>query len=122
MKEKKEFKLFFILPISIIVFILVGAFLLLLMRVDTRKSNAVEIKGIPTYFFEGGIKDANFRLQNDSNKYYINRGLENGLELRKLNSELVNKEIIVWYSKSWRDHIRPVMQLQYKDSIYFTVW
>jgi len=42
--------------------------------------------------WEGGIKDVVFSFENSPKKPYINRGLENGLNLEELKQELVGKE------------------------------
>ena len=51
--------------------------------------------------FEGGVKDVAFRLEGDKTMYYINRGLEHGLNLEELQKELIGNNVIIRYPKHW---------------------
>lgn len=51
--------------------------------------------------FEGGVNDIAFRLEGDKTMYYINRGLEQGLDLEELQKELTGNNIIIRYPKHW---------------------
>jgi len=42
-----------------------------------------------------------FKLQGLDKTFYINRGLERGLDLKKLREDLTNKEIVIIYPKYW---------------------
>ncbi|MFY0672816.1 MAG: hypothetical protein JXQ87_05405 [Bacteroidia bacterium] len=47
-----------------------------------------------------GTKDINLRLIDDKGRYYINRGLENGINA-DIMRRLKDQEIRVWYAKHW---------------------
>jgi hypothetical protein len=57
--------------------------------------------GVVVNIFEGGVKDVVFHLQGDSKSYYINRGLENGLNLQELKNELIGKHVTFKYPDHW---------------------
>jgi len=51
--------------------------------------------------FEGGVKDIVFKLEGDKTTYYINRGLEHGLNLADLRRQLIGNNVIIRYPKPW---------------------
>ena len=59
------------------------------------------VTGEVEHIFEGGPYDVVFRLRNDPKRYYINRGLENGLDLQVLKNELLGKEVTLTYPDHW---------------------
>ncbi|GAA0733082.1 hypothetical protein GCM10009430_46900 [Aquimarina litoralis] len=58
-------------------------------------------KGIVSNVYEGGTKDIVFKLENNSDVFYINRGLERGLKISLLKKKLIGKEVIFKYPKHW---------------------
>lgn len=58
-------------------------------------------EGIVSDIYEGGVKDIVFKLENNSDIFYINRGLERGLEITLLKERLIGKEVIFKYPKHW---------------------
>jgi hypothetical protein len=50
---------------------------------------------------EAGVKDIVFTITGQDKTFYINRGLERGLELQKLRAELIDKEVTIKYPKYW---------------------
>ncbi len=92
--------------------------------VNLNKDNSVEVTGIVDSLYEAGVKDLVFKLKKSETTYYINRALENGFDLDKTKSQLLNKEITLWYAKH---RSRPnggghMTQLKHQDSIYYTQW
>lgn len=65
------------------------------------EQDCLSVKGIVTQIHEGGDKDIVFKLQGFDKTFYINRGLERGLDVKKLRAELTNKEIVVMYPQYW---------------------
>ncbi len=55
-----------------------------------------------TYVFEGGVKDAVFRIKDNNKTLYINRGLENGLNLERLRKDAVGKQATFYVVNHWR--------------------
>jgi hypothetical protein len=59
------------------------------------------VEGTVIEITEDGVKDVVFRLAGQNRTFYVNRGLERGLELEKLRAELMDKEITIKYHKYW---------------------
>ena len=59
------------------------------------------VKGTVKEIYESGVKDVVFKLRGHDEEFYLNRGLERGLDLKKLKSELINKDIAITYPKHW---------------------
>jgi hypothetical protein len=58
-------------------------------------------KGTVIEISEAGVKDVVFRLSGHEKTFYVNRGMERGLELEKLRAELINQEITIKYPSYW---------------------
>ena len=56
------------------------------------------VTGTVEEVFEGGTNDINLSLAGGAGMYYINRGMEKGLDLGSLQDELPGKEVKVWYA------------------------
>lgn len=50
---------------------------------------------------EGTSNDIQIRLENDSHYYYINRGLEKGVNLAQLSSKVLNKTVTLYCPNRW---------------------
>jgi len=90
------------------VFIFIGILLLILMSLTLRPVNipkdakdCLVVKGKVIRIYEGGVKDVAFRLEGDKTMYYINRGLEQGLDLKTLQDQLIGNNVIIRYPKHW---------------------
>lgn len=57
--------------------------------------------GIVTDIYEGGVHDIVFKLEDDKRIFYINRGLELGLEIEELKSKLMGNEVVFTYPNYW---------------------
>ncbi len=101
-------------------------FVLAFKPIDTSIENSVVVKGIVKNVNEGGVKDVVFELENDVISYYINRGLENGFTLTKLNKALIGKEVTIYYAKNWTPLApfgttsKPLTQIKLQDSIVYS--
>jgi hypothetical protein len=51
--------------------------------------------------YESGTKDITIRLQNADETFYINRGLEAGLDMKKLRADLAYNVITIKYPDHW---------------------
>jgi len=64
--------------------------------------NCEKITGqVINVFQGGGENDIVINIKNDGNYYYLNRGLEKGLDLEALQTQLTNNNITLYYVKHW---------------------
>ena len=88
------------------------------------EDEAITVTGIVDAVYEGGVKDVVFRLKNNQQRYYINRGLENGLNLKDLQSRLTGLEVTLKYPKywtplDWNNSIRHASKLVFQGEVLF---
>ena len=72
----------------------------------------------------GGPADVAIRLRDDSHRYYINRGIEQGVNTSVLRAELVDNEVEVYYVKHWTPldpmgTMRHVSRVVYQGAIIY---
>ena len=65
------------------------------------EEDCLTLNGTVREIYEAGVKDVVFKLQGHDKTFYINRGLERGLELKKLRTDLMSKKIKILYPKYW---------------------
>ncbi len=88
------------------------------------ESEALVTIGVVAAIHEGGVKDAVFSLEDNTTRYYINRGLENGLDLASLRSKLIGEEVIIKYPKYGlpffsENRVIHLSKLQHGDEVIF---
>lgn len=88
----------------IYVALIVGFFILLstIFRpviIPDSEDKCLKVEGVVSSINEGGVKDIAFRLKENSNLYYINRGLEQGLTLESLKDRLIGEPVTILYPK-----------------------
>jgi hypothetical protein len=49
----------------------------------------------------GGVNDLTLTLEGRKEVFYVNRGLERGLDLRDLKSKLINQQVTLKYPAGW---------------------
>lgn len=82
-------------------------FLLLLFALGIRpvpqatKNNCKKFTGKVAQVYESGVKDVVIRFHNEAPKFYINRGLEQGLDLGELQEKLTGEEVHITYPSYW---------------------
>lgn len=115
-------KLFFALAC-----LFVGFCLMVLQPVPIPDSaeECLVVKGVVEEIFEGGEKDVLFKISGHDSYYYINRGLEQGLELANLQHKLMGKEVEIRYPDYWtpldpQAYSRHLSVLTYKGKILFS--
>ena len=59
------------------------------------------VKGVVVEIYEGGVKDIVFKLDGEERIFYINRGLELGLVIDDLKTDLLNEEVTIYYPEHW---------------------
>jgi len=88
------------------------------------EGEALVEKGIVNNIFEGGVKDIVIRLENNDRLYYINRGVEIGLNLEELRSKIVGNEVVLkfpkyWTPLDWNNKIRHLSKVELNNEIIF---
>lgn len=66
-----------------------------------QSDDCVLISGKIVSIKEGKSNDIQIRLENDSHYYYINRGLEKGINLAQLSSKVLNKTVTLYCPNRW---------------------
>jgi hypothetical protein len=89
------------------------------------EKDCLTLKGIVSEVYEAGVKDVVFKLQGIDREFYVNRGLERGLDLKKLRADLTNKEIVIKYPKYWTplnpsNSVRHISKIEYGGRTVFT--
>ena len=104
-----------IIPFILIIFLFASC-----VVQNTTPENTTKIDFTVTKITEGGVKDIVFH-DSGSDYYYINRGLENGLNLDSLNAKVLNKTVTLHLAKliggTTSEHIS---QLALGDEIIYT--
>lgn len=83
-----------------ITFLGLGLLILRPVPIPSEK-DCIITKGIVSGIYEGGTHDVVIKLKDQSKQYYVNRGTEYGLEIDKLQKELIDKEIVIKYPNYW---------------------
>jgi len=90
-----------VLRVSILLLFLAFVIILfLLVRPATiNRENSIEVKAVVTGVSEGGLKDIVISLKDARDIYYINKGIEKGLNVDDLNKKLIKKSVTILYAK-----------------------
>ncbi len=109
---------------SIIALLLIAFFLIFRPVPIVTESEAIVEKGIVSDIYEGGVKDIAFRLENNQRVYYINRGLEQGLNLKELKKKLIGNEVVFKYPKhwtplDWNNKIKHISKIEINGEVIF---
>lgn len=88
------------------------------------EERALVIEGTVFAIREGVENDVHIKLKETPTRFYINRGLENGLNLDTLRKHLLGKKATIKYPKywtplDWNNEIRHISKLETKDTIWF---
>ena len=88
------------------------------------ESKAISEIGIVKEVYSNKGNDVIFIMLNTDRKFYINRGLENGLELNNLKEKLIGNSIVMKYPKywtplDWNNSIRHLSKVEFKNEIIF---
>ena len=88
------------------------------------ESNAISEIGIVREIYSNKGNDIIFVMENTDRRFYINRGLENGLGLNNLKEKLIGNSIVVKYPKywtplDWNDKIKHISKVEFNNEILF---
>ncbi|PTX59291.1 hypothetical protein C8N46_110128 [Kordia periserrulae] len=90
-----------------ITFIFLGIALVVFLAYSFTPINTVQsddcvlISGKIVSIKEGASNNIQIRLENDSHYYYINRGLEKGINLAQLSAKVLNKTVTLYCPNRW---------------------
>jgi len=89
------------------------------------EKDCLSLKGKVTEIYEAGVKDVVFKLEGFDGEFYVNRGLERGMELNNLRAKLINKEIVIKYPTYWTpldpgNSVRHISKIEYEGRTVFT--
>jgi len=88
------------------------------------ENKAISESGIVKEIYSNKGNDVIFVMENTERRFYINRGLENGLELNNLKAKLIGNAIVVKYPKywtplDWNNSVRHISKVEFNDEIVF---
>lgn len=88
------------------------------------ENKAISESGIVKEIYSNKGNDVIFVMENTERRFYINRGLENGLELNNLKEKLIGNAIVVKYPKywtplNWNNSVRHISKVEFNDEIVF---
>jgi hypothetical protein len=117
-------KIMKIILISFSLIILIIAVLIFRPVPIVSESKTISESGIVTEIHSNKGNDVIFVMENTKRRFYINRGLENGLELNNLKEKLIGNSIVVKYPKywtplDWNNSVRHISKVEFKDEIVF---
>lgn len=116
----KASRLFFLFGLPLFV---IGVLILRPVPIVT-ESECEAVTGVVANVYEGSRFDVCFRLKDSDKLYYINRGLEQGLELDELRRDLVGREITLKYPRYWTpldpvNATRHISKLEFGERVLF---
>ena len=81
--------------------------------------------GVVTNIYESGSKDITLILSGHRKRYYINRGLERGLQLNEVGTALLGRKVVIKYPDYWtpldpKNSIRHVSKSELDGQTIFT--
>jgi hypothetical protein len=118
---KKIAKYFLIMSFSIFLFI---AILIFRPVPIVSESKAIAENGIVSEIYSNKGNDIIFVMEGKERRFYINRGLENGLELDNLKEKLIGNSVVVKYPKywtplDWNNNIRHISKVEFNGEVLF---
>ena len=113
-----------IILISFSLIILIIAVLIFRPVPIVSEDKTISESGIITEIYSNKGNDVIFVMENTQRRFYINRGLENGLELNNLKEKLIGNQIVVKYPKywtplDWNNSVRHISKVEFNDEIVF---
>jgi len=90
-----------------------------------KEEKALVVSGVVKHVKLTKGNDFVFRLQNDPTKYYINRGIEAGLDFDQFKQEVLNQSVVFKYPKywtplDWNNEIRHISKVEKDGKTLFT--
>lgn len=113
-----------VILISFSLIILIIAVLIFRPVPIVTEDKTISENGIVSEIYSNKGNDVIFVMENTERRFYINRGLENGLELNNLKEKLIGNSIVVKYPKywtplDWNNSVRHISKVEFNDEIVF---
>lgn len=90
------------LIISAALLLLVAFFIVAMRPVPTpQEKDCLTATGVVVQLYESGEKDITIRLKDVDQTFYINRGVEAGLDIKQLRENLINNVVTIKYPDYW---------------------
>ena len=110
--------------ISFSLIILIIAILIFRPVPIVSENQTISESGIVTEIYSNKGNDIIFVLENTKRRFYINRGLESGLELKNLKEKLIRNSIVVKYPKywtplDWNNSVIHISKVEFGEEIIF---
>ena len=88
------------------------------------EDKAITETGIVSDIYSNKGNDVVFVMANKQRRFYINRGLENGLDLNNLKQQLIGQPVVVkypnyWTPLDWHNSVRHISKLEFNGEILF---
>lgn len=88
------------------------------------EDEALVVTGKVSDIYETGIKDITIRLEENDCIYYINRGLERGIEMGEFKQKLIGKEVELKYPKywtplDWNNKVKHISKVELNGEVIF---
>ena len=120
---KKIVKYFLIISFSI--FLIIALLIFRPVPIVT-ENKAIAENGIVSEIYSNKGNDIIFVMKNKERRFYINRGLENGLELDDLKDKLIGNSVVVKYPKyltplDWNNSVRHISKVEFNGEVLFSV-
>ena len=105
-------------------FLALSAILILRPVPIVAEEDSLVVHGVVDHIGIGGVQDVIIRLKDHSTVYYINRGYENGLDMKQLQEELLGKKVTLkypeyWTPLDWNNSLRHISKLALGNKIIF---
>ncbi len=107
-----------------IVFIFLAAILIFRPVPIVQEENALVVYGMVEKIKLTEGNDFVFKLKDNPTKYYINRGIEAGLDYNEFKQSVINKKVVVKYPKywtplDWNNTVRHISKVETDGEVLF---
>jgi hypothetical protein len=113
-----------------LLFVVVGIFLTMGAGIfrpvpKVPENDLLVTEGTVSNIFEAGVRDIVFELEGTDRSYYINRGIDQGIDIKSLKSKLIGKDVIIKYPEYWtildpKEKTRHITKLEAAGEVIFT--
>ena len=120
---KKVIRIYIVAASLVVVFFILGLYFFRPVPIVEEK-DAITVTGIVVDIYEAGVKDVVFKLSGDNVTYYVNRGIEQGLNIDSLKRKLVGNQVMLKYpdfrSPLGKDNkIRHLSKVEFNNEVIF---